>query len=516
MPEIAAILPQAPGGVDNFLSIYGQRMAARAKEKNNALSAAQQQQEQERKQQEQGFNFLNKMANDAAPLPDDVRLQQVRNQKVFELVNAGSVDLQKNPNMSTADLYAKYFPKANEIAQYSNSEKQFKESKASILSQYDKIPGFNMKEAEMLLNKAYFGNGDVKNLVTDPDKLNQALQRNLHKVITTNEGVQDYAMKRGIHQVTTSKKESWKIPDYMEMYGDTPDVKHTTIKLDIPTQQITGRPASQPEVKTHSYLQDVLPKDKTGAVKLLSEDEFANLMQDDRTRFVLEARTRALQDDYEQQTGKPMEMGPVSQNLMMRSLGYKILSEYSRDAVKEAPAVSVNTGGSNSGRTPRQKTETEVKADNYTGTVQKIYLQEEGTIDGSGTPTKINVNGADQDAVNISHLFNGGAFRMGKDKYGEIIVVPGKKNTVYLQDDSGNVTEYSGTAAINFFKKYSEANGGDWKKFDKVTADLNKQASTEDAKKQYEADKQNINAVPSFLQNTNRVIQGISDFFKRK
>lgn len=517
MPEIAAILPQAQGGVDTFLSMYGQRMNARARDKANSEAAVQQQQEQQRKQQEEGFNYVNKLANDVATLPDDVRLQQIRNQKVYELSNAAAIELQKNPNMSKAELYNKYFPQASEIAKFSNSEKQFKEAKANVLSQFDKIPGFNTKEAEMLLNQAYFGNGDVNNLVTDPDKLNQALQRNLHKVITTNEGVQDYAMKRGIHQVTTSKKDSWKIPDYMEMYGDTPDVKHTTIKLDIPTQQITGRAASQPEVRTHVYLQEVLPKDKTGAVKLLSEDEFKNLMEDDRTRFVLEARTRALQDDYEQQNGKPMEMGPVSQNLMMRSLGYKILSDYSRDAVKEAPAVVENNGGSRgSGGGGRQKTDSEIKADSYTRTVKRIFEQDAGVLDGAATPTTLSINGKPQEALNVSHLFNTGAFRAGKEKYFEVFVVPGKKKTVLVQNtDDGSVTEYSGTAAINFFKRYSEANGGDSGKFDQSTTDLSRDASNDDAAQQHQQEKQKAAAKSTFLNNTNSFMQGLSNLFKR-
>jgi hypothetical protein len=269
------------------------------------------------------------------------------------------------------------------------------------------------------------------------------------------------------------------MPTHMTMYDDKPDVKHEKINLNATTQEMfmkekdpekKGRQPDKYEMNTHVYLQEILDKDGDGSVKLLDQKEFQTLMQDNRSRFVLEARVRALQDNYKKETGRDMDFGPVSKDIMMRGEAYRMMSEYSKDVVREPkPAVTnIRVGGGTTGRRPTQAELNQAEAaKTYQAAATTAITQDgidEGWWENTTTIEFKDANGkrVKEDVADITPMFPGGQFKTGGRGGAKIYIKQNEKGTIYVVEnpdaDYPVTKKLTGKAADAYLKMYTNAN----------------------------------------------------------
>jgi len=560
MPEIAAILPQAPGGVDTFLSIYNARRQQRAQsmadaekqklEREKQLAA---ENEKARKGADDNYKAFQGMVNSPALLPDDVRVRQMVDGKILDLSKRAAEEIYaKNGTMSTAEIYNRFQPEVLKLKKYKDNETAFKQIKDVLLAKYDKIPGFNKGEAERILQQGFFGDGDIDKMAADETLLSGMLDANMDQIITSDEGIAAWAGKQGIADKSktvsrkgpkgsTTENVAYKMPSFMEIGDDgMPMLPAETIPLEnLAPQQSNSfqgkaygnyRGMAQQEEskmqgisnKAQAYIGTALANEN-GQVKLAEQETFRNMMEDGATKTRIVAMATAFKKSYEKETGEKFEGGPITDELLMRGLAYRKLEQYKKEAVRLGDTKTVNNNFINTGSGRNKPTAAEINkskaANDYTKGVS-IAITHKGIPAAylkRAKPLDVEINGLPEsrNLTDITPLFGRGKFNAGKGNSGRVFVEPNNEGTIYVQAGPDQPIEaMTGQEANAFFEVMINAN-----LVDEVgdvpsaqdEADLAAVLAAEKAKREKEAAAKNKPAeAPGFFDG---IKKGVKSFF---
>lgn len=491
---IAAILPPAPGGVNTFLEIYGNRRANLMKQQ----QAAQKAQDDQRKQFDENFGEVQKMFGDKSLLPDDVRMRQGVDAMIYGATMEAANELANNPGMSRAQLYGKYFPKVAEIKKYKDNELQFQDTKKNLIEEMKSVSGFNAASAEKILNQAFYGNGDISKMVVDPDQLRSVLSGNLDQVVTDDTGVSKWVSNQGVDNkdktVTrkgpgggSTEKVSYRMPSFMQLgedglpYIPAEEIPAENLTEAMPTTTAQGAygkyagvakqqgEQTKKQVETaRAYVGREL-SDEAGKIKMVEDGIFRNMMEDAGTATRLQAMAQAFKKGYEQQTGQKFDAGPLTEEILMKSLAYRKLEQYKKEAVRltdNKTVIQVNAGGGGGSRRGAEETAAERKAREQNDAYWKAA---NSAISFEGIPPamlqkkkRVRVEGMTEavELSDITFMFPGGQFKTGQGVGARIYVDPANPGTVYVKNSSQDtrLIPYDASQANDFFTAMVNAN----------------------------------------------------------
>lgn len=496
--EYAVVLPRAPGGVGTFLTVLQQQRQQKAL----AMAAAEKQKiaaaEQQQKEYDANFDFAQKMLNDKANLPDDVRMQQGVNERIYNATVQAAIDLQKRGGVSKAELYSRYFPEVQKIKQYKDKELAFKDIKTKLLDEYKGMPGFNGGAAEPLLNNAFYGNGDLDKMTPDEGLLRQALEQNIDQVITSDDAIAQWTGNQGFTDKSKAvstrgpgggKTElySYKMPSFMEIGEDgmpflpSEDVPLENLSLKsntIPMKGYAGylgqaRDVADKQVqinnKAQAYIGSALT-DKEGKVKLVTDDTFRNMMEDKPTALRISAMATRFKKEYEAQTGEKFDEGPITEDILMRGLAYRKLDQYKKESFRTNQGTTIinnNNGGSGSGKETAAEKKAREAQGTYNSAVNTVVTQQGLKPTVTSKTEKVRIKKPDGTTATMqlfdaTPLFRGGQFRTGKAPGARVYVEPGKPGIVYVKASADDpVITLRGQEAQDYFEMMANANSID-------------------------------------------------------